>query len=83
MSPARRPRDLESLRARRLQARVHRRMFRIDVATGVAIAVIALLAGVGLAIAAVVAVVIALVCGGWFAFSRVREGFRRRGRRSR
>jgi Flp pilus assembly protein TadB len=82
MSPDRRPRDLGSLRARRLQARVHRRMFRIDVAAGVAIAVIVLLAGVGLAIAALVAIAIALICGVWFACARVREGFGRRGRRS-
>jgi hypothetical protein len=56
------PRDMSHLRARRLQARRRQRLLRVDLGLGVLGAIILLLATPGLAIAAIFALALLLLC---------------------
>jgi Flp pilus assembly protein TadB len=55
--------DMSHLHARRRQARRRRHLFRVDIALGLLIAVVALLLAPGIAIVAVVALAILAGCG--------------------
>jgi Flp pilus assembly protein TadB len=59
---ATRPREISQLRARRRALNRRRRLFRLDLAAGVLVAIILLVATPGLAIAALVAGVMLLAC---------------------
>jgi uncharacterized iron-regulated membrane protein len=76
VSVAESPRDMSDLRARRRNARRRRRRARLDVSLGLLGAIVLLLVSPGLAIAAVVALALIVLC----ALSVVLE--RRAGRRS-
>jgi uncharacterized membrane protein YfcA len=54
--------DMSDLRARRREARRRRQIFRLDIALGLLIAIVALLLGPGLAPVAVVALLVLAVC---------------------
>lgn len=56
-------RDMAQLRARRRHARSQRRLARLDVGIGLLAAIVLLLAASGLAIAALLALGILLLCG--------------------
>jgi Flp pilus assembly protein TadB len=55
--------DMERLRERRRQARLRRRLARLDAGLAVTGALVVLLATPGLAVAAVIALVLLAVCG--------------------
>ena len=63
MSAAGQPRDLSRLHARRRQARRRRNLARLDVGLGLASAVVLIFATPGLAITAIVALLVLVVCG--------------------
>jgi len=74
------PRDTGRLRALRRQARRRQRLARLDLGLGVLAAIFLLLATPGLAVSALIAILVVLVCG----LSLVLERRRRaRGERSR
>jgi hypothetical protein len=56
------PRDMSHLRARRRQARRRQRLLRVDLGLGVLGAIVLLLATPGLAIAAIFALLLLLLC---------------------
>ena len=62
MSVAEPSRDISKLRARRRQARRRRRLARLDLGVGLLAAIVLLLATPGLAIAAVVALLVLALC---------------------
>ena len=70
MSAAGQPRDLSQLHARRRQARRRRNLARLDVGLGLACAVVLIVATPGLAITAVVALLVLIVCGLSFLLER-------------
>jgi uncharacterized iron-regulated membrane protein len=70
MSAAGQPKDLSQLHARRRQARRRRNLARVDVGLGLVCAVVLILATPGLAITAVVALLVLVVCGLSFVFER-------------
>ena len=70
MSAAGQPRDLSRLHARRRQARRRRNLARLDVGLGLACAVVLILATPGLAITAIVALLVLVVCGLSFVLER-------------
>ncbi len=57
-----RPREISQLRARRRALNRRRRLFRLDLAVGVLVAVVLLIATPGLAIAALLAGVMLIAC---------------------
>jgi Flp pilus assembly protein TadB len=61
MSTPQRPRESPALRARRRSAR-RRRVARLDVAIGLVLALVLVLATPGLAIAAVIALLVLVIC---------------------
>ena len=63
MSAAGQPRDLSQLHARRRQERRRRNLARLDVGLGLACAVVLIVATPGLAITAIVALLVLVVCG--------------------
>jgi hypothetical protein len=71
LSTTKQLKDMSDLRARRRDARRRRHHFRIDVALGLVIAIVALLLGPGLAPVAIVALLVLAACilsiplGGW------------------
>ena len=70
MSAAGQPRDLSQLHARRRQERRRRNLARLDVGLGLACAVVLILATPGLAITALVALLVLVVCGLSFVLER-------------
>jgi O-antigen/teichoic acid export membrane protein len=70
VSTAGQPGDLSRLQARRRQARRRRNLARLDVGLGLACAVVLILATPGLAITALVALLVLVVCGVSFALER-------------
>lgn len=74
-------RGMAELQARRRHARRRRRLLRVDVGLGLLVALLLLIAGPGLAIAALVAAGLLLACVSSWAFER-RRGRAARGRRS-
>jgi hypothetical protein len=71
VSAAGQPRDLSRLRARRRQARRRRNLARLDVGLGLVCAVVLILATPGLAITAIVALLVLVVCGLSFVLERI------------
>ncbi len=65
--------DMPYLRARRLQARRHRHLLRVDFGLGVLVAVVALLLAPGVAIVAVAALLVLAICIASFVFGRRRS----------
>jgi len=63
VSAAGQPRDLSQLHARRRQERRRRNLARLDVGLGLACAVVLIVATPGLAITAIVALLLLVVCG--------------------
>jgi Flp pilus assembly protein TadB len=70
VSAAGQPRDLSQLHARRRQERRRRNLARLDVGLGLACAVVLIVATPGLAITALVALLVLLVCGLSFVLER-------------
>jgi Flp pilus assembly protein TadB len=62
LSTATQLKDMSDLRARRREARRRRQHFRLDIALGLLIAIVALLLGPGLAPVAIVALLVVAVC---------------------
>lgn len=75
-APAWTPRSIHRRRAHAARAR-RRRLLAVDAAIAVAIALIALVLAPGVAIVAIVALLVLAVCGAWVLGERVRR--RRRG----
>jgi hypothetical protein len=70
MSAGGQPRDLSRSQARRRQSRRRRNLARVDVGLGLVCAVVLILATPGLAITAVVALLVLVVCGLSFVLER-------------
>jgi Flp pilus assembly protein TadB len=70
VSAAGQPRDLSQLHARRRQERRRRNLARLDVGLGLACAVVLIVATPGLAITALVALLVLVVCGLSFVLER-------------
>jgi Flp pilus assembly protein TadB len=70
VSAAGQPRDLSQLHARRRQARRRRNLARLDVGLGLVCAVVLIVATPGLAITALVALLVLVVCGLSFVLER-------------
>jgi hypothetical protein len=70
VSAAGQPRDLSRLRARRRLARRRRNLARLDVGLGLVCAVVLIVATPGLAITAIVALLVLVVCGLSFVLER-------------
>ncbi|MCW3057609.1 MAG: hypothetical protein JWO21_1578 [Solirubrobacterales bacterium] len=68
-----RPQDISRLRTRRRDARRRRRLARTDLALGLAGAIVLLVATPGLAIAALIALLVLLLCGLSFFLERRRR----------
>jgi hypothetical protein len=62
MSTSTQLKDMSDLRARRREARQRRQHFRLDIALGLLIAIVALLLGPGLAPVAIAALLVLAVC---------------------
>jgi hypothetical protein len=72
MNTTRPPKDLPQLLARRRQARRRRRLLRVDVALGVLIATVTLVIAPGLAVVAVIALVVLAFCAASLVLDRRR-----------
>jgi Flp pilus assembly protein TadB len=70
VSAAGQPRDLSQLHARRRQERRRRNLARLDMGLGLVCAVVLIVATPGLAITALVALLVLLVCGLSFVLER-------------
>jgi Flp pilus assembly protein TadB len=70
VSAAGQPRDLSQLHARRRQERRRRNLARLDVGLGLLCAVVLIVATPGLAITALVALLVLVVCGLSFVLER-------------
>jgi Flp pilus assembly protein TadB len=70
VSAAGQPRDLSQLHARRRQERRRRNLARLDVGLGLVCAVVLIVATPGLAITALVALLVLVVCGLSFVLER-------------
>ena len=62
--------DLSQVRARRRAARLRRRLVRLDVAAGLVLAAVVLLASAGVAIAALIGLLLLAACGTSIAVER-------------